>query len=348
MAGSEIHPTRMLEAFGDLGYDVDVVAGFGRQRRIAMRHVLDRLRSGHRYEFVYSEASTIPTALNDPRHLPLHPFADWRFLATMKSNRVPVGLFYPDVHWMFPFYDELTSPARAFVARRFYRFDLWWYRRVLSTLFLPSGPMSAWIPGWEQSDRVHALAPGGSADLLPVEESGDLRLFYVGSIAPPIYDITPLIDAVLAVDDVELTICCPVQQRGLLPSRGLPDRIRTVHESGPAVRRRYGEADLSCLVYGPETYRSFAMPVKLFESIGFGRPVLATNDCVAADFVEETGLGWSVSNDALVDCLVRLRDDRGEVRTVQERVRNEVAMHSWLRRAEQVAEQLRGVPGRPG
>lgn len=343
--GSTAHVIRMIEGFRSAGFEVELVVGHSGERLRAMKRVRNDIKNGRVFEFAYAEASTAPTCLNDPSHLPTHPIADWRFFRFLRRSGVPIGLFYPDVHWRFPFYRAVVPPIKRRLAAALYRFDLWWYSGVVDLMFMPSTPMRLSVPGWEDSDRVVGLAPGGISDPLGVtEQSGELHLFYVGSVAPPLYDISDLLSGVTQVPGVFLTVCCPAREAPLLDSVSC-ERISMVHEHGDALRERYRACDVACLVYPPEPYREFAMPVKMFEALGFGRPVLISAGNVAADFVEHTGTGWVVDAKSLAPTLEQLVGDTGLVRRRRDAVIGQQNAHSWESRARFVADCLLAPTG---
>ena len=338
--GSTTHVIRMLDGFRDAGFEVEIVAGHSRERLRAMRRVRQEVMDGRVFQFAYAEASTAPTCLNDPSHLPLHPVVDWRFFRYLRQHGLPIGLFYPDVHWRFPFYKAVVSPVKRHVAAVFYRFDLWWYRDALDLLFLPSARMQLSVPGWENSDRVVGLAPGGVSQPFEITpRQGELHLFYVGSIAPPLYDISGLIEAVREIPGVFLTVCCPLGEAHLAESM-TDQRISIVHEHGDALRERYRACDVACLIYPPEPYRAFAMPVKLFEAIGFGRSVLISSGTTAADFVERTGTGWVVDRQTITLTLRQLVAEPERLRLAHDVVVSQQTDHSWESRARFVAASL--------
>lgn len=338
--GSTLHVTRMIDGFRAAGYDVEVVAGYSSDRVRTMRRIRQEVKAGRVFDFVYAESSTAPTALNDRHHLPIHPFADWSFLRFLRRQGLPVGLFYPDVHWRFPFYRSAVHPVKRRVAEIFYRFDLRWYQHVLDILFLPSSRMRLSVPGWEHSERVIGLAPGGDIEAFETtHRDGQLHLFYVGSIKPPLYDVHELIAAVTKVANVYLTVCCPSGEAELAASFHC-DRISVVHLHGDALREQYRMCDAACLVYAPERYRDFTMPVKLFEAIGYARPVLTSAGTAAADFIEATGTGWVVDADTLVPTLTQLVSDSALVTARHDVVVAHQREHSWESRARFVADSL--------
>ena len=90
-------------------------------------------------------------------------------------------------------------------------------------------------------------------------------------------------------------------------------------------------------------YRDLAMPVKLFEYIGYGKPVIATVDTAAGRYVQENDIGWAVDFDAEAfrKMLMRLAENRDEIR---EKTENTVAIipdNTWEARAQTVADDLK-------
>ena len=145
--GSGTQVTRMLEAFRAIGYDVEIVAGSSKQRKAAMKRVIDMMDQGRKFDLVYSKASTIPTPLTDPHHIPLRPLLDARFFRRLRRSGAKVALFYPDVYWRFDITRQ-SSFVRRWAYELLHRFDLLWYRWSLDLLLVPSMEMACWIPGW--------------------------------------------------------------------------------------------------------------------------------------------------------------------------------------------------------
>src|SRR5699024_12009507 len=90
-SASGIRPKRMLQAFRELGYEVDLVTGYAKERKAAVKAVKEKIKQGIQYDFVYAESSTMPTIMTEPHHLPLHPFLDFSFFRFCKKQDIPVG-----------------------------------------------------------------------------------------------------------------------------------------------------------------------------------------------------------------------------------------------------------------
>ena len=160
--GGQKRAVAMLKALTQWG-EVWVVAGDARQRRRQIQVVMNAIRAGTRFEFCYSESSTMPTTLTESHHLPTHPLEDFAFLTRLRRHGIPVGLFYRDVYWKFPLYGEGVPKAKQLVAQAMYRYDLLAYRQCLDVLFLPSLRMGEWVDVGDRVKKV-ALPPGHDID----------------------------------------------------------------------------------------------------------------------------------------------------------------------------------------
>src|SRR5699024_1028759 len=71
----------------------------------------------------------------------------------------------------------------------------------------------------------------------------------------------------------------------------LGERIRVVHGSGAELEPLYDAASACVLFVEPGEYRTFAAPVKFFEYVGHGKPVLLSRGTYAGDLGERLGVG---------------------------------------------------------
>lgn len=341
--GSALRPNRMLQAFRDLGYEVDTVTGYSAQRKQQIRKIRQNIKNGEQYDFVYSESVNEPTVLSDRDHFPRHPFMDFAFFKFCRKNRIPVGLFYRDMHWRFPVYRSSVSLIKRMITIPLFRHDLRMYRKCVDTLYVPSAAMGALVP----HGNTRPLPPGGQLQPAPVcEKAGNtLQIFYVGNVLG-VYDITAFCRAVSQVDGVELTICTPEQSWAAAKHRYEPlcDRIHIVHKSGEELVPHYREADLFCCCLEANEYTRLAMPIKVFEAIGYGVPVMITKGIAAADMIAELDCGWMVENtvEAFRALLNSLKNSPGQIREKTENVLSAAPQHTWASRAGQVSCELTG------
>ena len=134
-SASNIRPLKMIEAFKQNGYIVDIVMGYAKERKNQIKKIKENIKNGIKYDFMYSESSTMPTLLTEKNHLPTHPFLDFSFMNFCKKNGIKIGLFYRDMHWKFDLYKINVSVVKRNVAILFYKYDLLRYRKLLDVLY---------------------------------------------------------------------------------------------------------------------------------------------------------------------------------------------------------------------
>ena len=352
-SGSSLRPTQMLRAFESLGYEVAVIAGSSAERSSAAAAVRRRIERGDVFEFAYSESTTAPNSITDERHVP-HVRLDASILGGLRDAGIPVGLYYRDLHWRFPFYKASVSRPKWMVLRTLYEIEWRLYRRSVDHLFLQSLQMAEHLPTPWTSGNISALPPGCSPSFSDRPIGGDgsprattLRLLYVGGITPPLYDLTRVFE-MTRESGHQLTICCRVEESERLPRDLITNpRVRIVHASGPHLAELYEWADLALNVYEPHPYRDFVLPIKLFESIGYGVPTVTDARTAAGEFVSAHGVGLVLREGAaLLPALADLLDGEGELEALTRRVRSVSETETWLVRATQARDVLRGLDRR--
>jgi glycosyltransferase involved in cell wall biosynthesis len=346
--GSSARPPRMLQAFRDLGYEVLDVVGTGAERARRLRAVRRRLDEGARIDFAYGESSTMPTVLTESHHLPTHPLVDLHLLRLLHDRGVPTGFFYRDVYWRFPAYDETVPRLVGMGTKTLYHAELLAMGRLLDRFYMPSTAMADYVPHIDRR-RVRALPPGGAIVDHPLAPSptGTVTLLYVGNISS-YYRMHALIEAVGRVDGVSLILCTPEgswdsvrhEYEGLLT-----DSVEVVHGRGAELEPLFARADVCALVVEPAEYRDFAAPIKLYEYLGHGKPVLASAGTLAGSTVTEAGFGWETpyGTDEVAAALTALRNDPARVDAARSAVVARRKDHTWSARARQVAEDLTGL-----
>lgn len=353
-SGSGIRPMKMLQGFLDNGYSVDIIMGYGSERRRQIKEIKKRIIAGVSYDFVYSESSTMPTLLTEKNHVPLYPFLDFGFLNFCKKKGIKIGLFYRDIYWKFPVYKEEVPWYKRVLSIPMYKYDLRQYKKLLDRLYLPSLLMSPYIglvlpqaelpPGCEwKKDMIAKKKAEWNKKAL--QHSQPLKLFYVGGVGT-LYDLTKLLSVVKKIEDIELTVCCRedewIKNRDRYASY-LSDQIHIIHKSGKELDFYYERADISMLFFSSSGYRRFAMPVKLFEYIGNLTPVIAVKDSSAGKFVEDNDVGWAIDYDekALEDLIIKIQRERSWLERKNNNMEKVLLDNTWKKRAETVIKDLK-------
>ena len=343
--GSAVRPLNMLKAFRESGYIVEEVTGYGKERKKKINEIKVKIQNGVKYDFVYSESLSMPTLLSEKNHFPKYPFLDFGFLKFCRKQGTKVGLFYRDIYWKFPLYKESVSKWIPYITVPLFKYDLRKYEQVVDVLYVPSKPFMKYYPhemNWKP------LPSGGQYRIKRNEkmflDSGKLSMFYVGGLVG-LYDVTELIKGVRALDNVELMICCPENMWEANKVRFghlMTENIHIVHGSGLELEKFYDKAHVTCLYLPNSEYRDMAMPVKLFEYIGYGKPVIANSGTAVADYIKENDIGWVIDYDheQLVELLRRLAENHEEVRQKTVNIQHAAEHNTWEARVKEIINDL--------
>lgn len=339
---SGIRPYRLRRAFEEIGYRVHEVSGSHAERREQMRALRRLIRDGLKIDLVYSEAATSPTGLGEPVTPATSLSRDIRFLRFCRRASIPVGLFYRDIYWQFPEYEKQLGPLLTRILRSRYRADLRGYRTAVDRIYLPSMRMAEYLPP-QNRPQAAALPPGLAVQESTAPESG-VSMLFVGGLGA-YYRLHEAVRGVEQADDSKLILCAPESQWKSVEHEYrdvIGSSTKVVHASGDELETLYGQANLGSLFMEPIEYRQFAAPMKMYEYLGHGKPIVATEGTLVGEFVEQYGVGWTIpyDADALADLLNRLDANRDELRACEARVRSAREAHTWEARAREVVRDL--------
>lgn len=341
VSGSTERPLHMLRAFERLGVEIITVDGYSRERRRKWRKVTKYSSS---VRGLYSELSTPPLALSDHDHIPRDPVIDLMGFRSLCRAGVPISVFYRDIYWRFPFYASMLRWYKRWPTKCIHYLELLWLQKYVSHFYIPSRRMLEYFPWKDRMKSVSALPPGCEirATAMRARGHGELNLFYVGGVIPPLYDISPMLRAASKVGGISLTICCRKNEwRAMSLYYGKGGNIHIVHRSGQDVDELFSYADVFLMYRMMDPYLRMAMPVKLFQALGHGVPVITNADCEMGDFVKENGVGWVVDTEVeLTELLRQIRDRRSLVGGMKNAAEKKRLEHTWKDRAMAVLNRL--------
>ncbi|MDO5755437.1 MAG: glycosyltransferase [Tissierellia bacterium] len=344
MSGSHIRPFRMKEAFEAIGYEVDMISGYKDERKRAMEKIQEKINRGIHYEFCYSESSTMPTELTESHHLPTTFGLDFGFFKRLKKRGIPIGLFYRDCYWLFDEYKEATSFLKGQLAIRFYKRDLKKYKELVDILYLPHESMAKHLP--ISYDKVSSLPPGideleeGKTTPIP-----PLELFYVGGMTGH-YNLEMIFSIVSQMDKVHLTVCTRASEWSKVKERYkkyLAKNIEIIHGDKTVYRPYLERADLGIIFTEPTEYWDFAVPVKLFEYLRYGIPVLGNPFTATEKIIEKAGFIVDYDEKSLKDQLERILKSPNILEAKKKSVMEFRKEHLWTKRAEKVERELKNI-----
>ena len=352
-----IRPRKMIQAFKDIGYDVFVIAGWSSERKTRIAQARRNILNGVKYDFIYSENSTMPTLLTDPGHLPTHPFLDFAFFRFARKHGIKIGLFYCDVYWKFDFYGKGLSKWKRELALANYKYDIRQYKKLLNAFYVPDFKMCDYLNEPELTKIARELPPG--ADNIAVT-NGDrisatdrdyvkkpLTVFYVGGLGGH-YQISELLKAVKMSENTQLILCCrdkewEKEKPNLKPY--MCDRVTVIHKNSDELEPYYAKADICSVLFQNTEYIDMAKPFKTYESIAHEIPVLSTRGTAIGDFVESSAIGWNIEFDAnaIADVLSRIQANPEMLDEIRTNCRKAKAENLWTERAKTVADDLERI-----
>lgn len=346
--GSGVRPVMMLKALKKIGYCVDEITGYGKERKVKIKNVIDKINSGEKYDFLYSESLTEPTLLAEKNHLPLHPLMDYKLWKICQKHGIPVGLFYRDIYWKYPIYKKSVPMYKRCITVPLYYLDLAMYKKYVSVLFCPTEKFSNVI----DIDIEKSVLPPGCIENKNVIASKlnkqfgrpKVSLFYVGSIKGT-YDIRIVFEAVKKCEFVELVVCTPKEQWSETKARYgdlLCDRVKIVHMRGGELTDLYKQADVSLYLLQPNEYLGIASPIKCKETVGYGTPMVASCNTGAAEGISKDSYGWIIDYNlsSILQLFKHLYENPDEIKRKTLNTIDAIGVNSWEYRAQCISAKL--------
>lgn len=309
--------------------DLDLVAGYRGPRRAALaRYALSgRLRG---LDGIYVESSTfLPAEL------------DIGFLGLARALGIGVLTYIRDAYQLFPEYYEQSSLRRRLGAGAFLP-AMRALGVVSSRLAFPSVGLARAVIG---TDRPFVLIPPGSRAPLDVPRAADARrLLFVGNGRAEAQGARRLIGAVRLAREwgsaAELTI---VSRPGEEPPPPYPDWMRVIHAQEEQIKALLPDVVATVIPRPRGAYNDLAVPVKLFDYLAYGRPLLVTDCSEQASVVSDAGAGLVTSDDetALADGVLRITTaDATSLDDWSENAHRAAVANSWHTRATRILETL--------
>ncbi len=346
-SGSQVRPYWMHQAFLQLGYEVELVSGDVPTRWSKIRSLIGGNKRGQEFLFCYSEPSTYP----------VHPLLDYGFYLYAASRGIPIGLYYRDAYWRFPQwfpYQRYQGWRRGLLFLR-YRLDLLILSRLVSVIFFQSKTMAA-LFSFSRA-RKAVLPPGGwtlyDSSVIGQQSKLDTAV-YVGSISPR-YGLDILLRAmerVNAASPLTLELVCRenqfVQQQQIWePFRGA-EWLRVHHLCADELRPVYQRSNFALFPLRRNPYNDFTLPVKLFEYMSYGLPIVATDCTEMANFIRSNKIGLIAEDnpESLAEKILQLVRDRDLYEELRHNVQRTLENGNlWTDRAGQVVKSL--IPSQP-
>lgn len=350
-SGSHIRPLKMLSSFQSLGYEVDVVMGYGKERTDQIDSIKTKINEGIVYDFMYSESSTMPTLLTEKDHIPRYWNLDFNFMKFCKANGIRIGLFYRDMYWKFDVYKNSVPWMKRVITKFMYNYDLRRYNEVLDILYVPSEEFGEYFH--KRRYQLQTLPPGCEFFQDRIEQRNkyfmtnlnrqDIQLFYVGGVTG-VYNLSTIMAVVKKSKFCTLTICCREkewEQAAKDYAEYLCDRITVIHKSGSELDEYYKSTDICVCYFEPSDYMDMAMSTKLFEYMSYATPIITRDHTALGNFMKELGSDFVTNGETELQLLLdRIAGNREMLLKEHQLLEENIITNSWKVRAKKVQDQL--------
>lgn len=302
-----------------------IITGTRSERAPALQEFLVRERLSE-VDGVYLESATSTMTI-----------ADWRFLSAVRARRIPLSIYIRDAYQRFPdLYPPKSLKERALAVA--YAVTCREYQRLATTLFFPTDGLA------DLFSHAHKelLPPAGRILVPPDLPRLPFRVIYVGANGP--HDgVSLLIEAMEQVARKLSSVRLVLITRANETPRNLPAFCKVVEASGTALSPWLWSSSLA-LIPRPDTrYNRLALPVKLFDYMSHGLPVLTTRGSEAAKLLVTSGAGMAAEDSPLdyAMAIERLLSNPSRLHTMSQHALEAVRQrHNWDVRAEQVLASL--------
>ena len=271
---------------------LDLIAGTRAARawRILRYAATGRLR---RLDGIYVESSS---SLPGP--------VDLLFLALARSLGVRVVTYIRDAYQLFPEYYPLTSQRRR-ISRVAFLPIFRTLARLSSVVAFPSRGLARAVLGdRERAESAPLLPPGARLREVPALDPGARGILYVGSLAHDASGGDLLVEAVRRARERghDLRLICVAPPGHELPEPR-PAWAEIVRGSDPEIVRLLPRVLATVIPRRRTPYNDLAIPIKLFEYLGYGRPLVVTDATETAAIVRAADCGVVVRDtpDGLAD-----------------------------------------------
>ena len=275
--------------------NLDVVDGYraARRRRLWWYALSGRLRG---LDGIYVETSTF---------LPAE--SDIAVLGLARALGIGVLSYVRDAYQLFPDDYPRDTLKRRLAAAAFMP-AVRAMRSMSSHVAFPTAGLAKAVLGPDSGTAV-LLPPGAPPPVSVPRARTANRILYVGDARLPAHGADRLIAAVgiarAAGADVELDV---VSRPGQDPGTPHPPWMRLHRAEGPGIHALLPRV-VATVIPRPKTrYNDLALPIKLFDYLAYGRPLIVTDCTEQARVVHEADAGIVTGDDpaALADAIVRV------------------------------------------
>lgn len=348
-SGSAVRPKRMYDAFVDIGCEVKLLSGRTSYRNC---HRKERKRKIKEINLWLKENRPDCCYIEPPTG-PLFFLCDRNLIRRIHHMGIPIGFFYRDIYWKFPgegFSNSANgwgNTLKEFLVKCMQYRDFLMLKRCISRFYFVSSPVNRYM-----NLKSYGLLPPGCVDKhIAKAPHHKITGIYVGG-ATERYGIGLILESWKLVEELcsaQLIIVCPQKQweewiERHKEYRKLSEGIDVYHLSdGEKLNRLYEKSDFSLIPILKTAYNDMAIPIKLYEYLSCGLPIVATNCEEMKKIIEKNRIGIVSADDsrnfseAILQMISNLQSDK---KYYEEDIKKACKENLWTKRAETVIKDL--------
>lgn len=269
---------------------------------------------------------------------------DYVFLNNLKRRGARIFPFIRDLYWKFPETLSTTDPYRRRWLDNWYKKcekEIDWYLNNASGLFFPSKRMAELIDFPEK----HVLRPGGAPSRVSSRElPQDKNVVFIGALSERT-GVCTLLESMEYLHNRHPDARCIIMGSG---DKSIIEKWRKRGWVAFRIASYWDMPNIMSDVYiaaipwsASFVHNNLTIPLKLFDYMSFGRPIVATNCKVMAQFIKKNKIGVITNDDprSFADGLAKLMDDRNlACKMGMNAIRAIENKHSWEHRAEKLVQ----------
>lgn len=335
--GEKKRPKKMLEAFQTQGYEVIPLIGTYPQREAQFQKIKKDIKS---FNCIYSENSNLPLATTGNTKFPNSNSIDHQLFKLARIHNIPIGVFVRDIFWLLKETVIEKGLLKRFIGRMYFLKELNLYYENCSTIFIPTETFKSYLPP-NPKHNFQILPPGAETiDFIKETPKSNLKLVYVGSCKPPVYQVKNCFINLLKCKNIHLTIVTREKEHNDLKSiLGENENLTIISATNENLSALLQKQDIGLACIDSNEYWNLAMPLKIFDYIGHQLPILTYQNGETATLVKKNQLGWVISNANELEIFFS-SITTAEITQKSISVKKYLLQNTWLDRAKTVLKQL--------
>lgn len=339
-SGSSVRPKKMYEAFCRLGVEVKLLECQQNKRKLRCTKVKEIIKwlNLEQPDICYIESPSGP----------IFNYIDIKLIKLLHKRKIPIGYFYRDSFWLFPKKMQGVPWWKRTLIIGMNKFQLSILKNNCDIIYFTSRGANE-LFSFAKLKKTEILPPASDVhfDSALTKQILSRKCIYVGAVSK-LDGTIELIRAFEFLNKREICfslilVCREPEWLKLQNDMDeIPKWLDIRHVSGDQLIEVYNEADIAIYPRQRELYLDLAVPVKLFEYFGFGKPVISTRRTEVERFINlyQCGLLCGDSAEEIAVAIKQFYEDENLQKKLYDNVRVAAKQNRWEDRAKQVLEDL--------